>query len=65
MNPVLITLFAGMVFLAGCTNTTITDVSQCGSKIICQDGSQHEAWNIVDGKCAQINYFRDPCGALP
>lgn len=47
--------------------SVITDVSQCAgeSKITCPDGSQYQRWNVVDGKCFEINYFRDPCGELP
>ncbi len=71
LKYVLISVIIGLIFIAGCNIPhvdpirTPRDPSQCGSKIICKDGSQHEAWNLVDGKCFQINYIRDPCGELP
>ncbi len=40
-------------------------VKKCGSMIICPDGEGYDKFSIVDEKCFEINYLRDPCGELP
>jgi len=39
--------------------------SNCGKPLVCKDGKEYPAWSCNDGKCSQIEYFRDPCTPLP
>lgn len=50
-----------------CKVQVVTDAEQCegGKTVTCPDGTQYDRWNVVDGKCFEINYLRDPCGELP
>lgn len=46
-----------------CTVEFVVDADQCeGGKVAtCTNGKQYDRWNVVDGKCFEINYFVDPC----
>ncbi len=39
--------------------------SDCGKPLFCKNEKEYPAWSCNDGKCNQINYFRDPCDPAP
>jgi hypothetical protein len=51
--------------MKGMSETACKTVSDCGKPLVCKDGKEYPAWACNDGKCSQIEYFRDPCMPLP
>lgn len=51
--------------MKGMSSSSCKVASNCGKPLVCKDGKEYPAWSCNDGKCGQIEYFRDPCTPLP
>ncbi len=51
--------------MKGTSSSSCKVASNCGKPLVCKDGKEYPAWSCNDGKCGQIEYFRDPCSPLP